>query len=220
MKKISITLAGILLAFASVGVAHADTFNVSLGRNSTQVAEVMRLQQFLYDNGYLSVQPTGAFLSMTLKAVAAFQRDNGIEMTGYFGPLTRAAANTLLALRGNSSEGGASTIATLSVFTNNTPSAVAAVLSGISAQKTITWQTVNYPKNVGVNINLLRKISDSPRTLVLVRRIAIETPNDGQEVWLPQVGETGDNLYVEVTCSRTYQFRAGCHFSSDPVKVN
>lgn len=49
------------------------------------------LQDFLYSNGYLSVQPTGFFGGMTRKSVIAFQNTHGISATppGYVGALTR-----------------------------------------------------------------------------------------------------------------------------------
>lgn len=224
MKKIAMTVlyvSAFLFVFSaalSVKAATYTSFDVSLGRNSSNAAEVFKLQQFLYDKGYLSVQPTGAFYSLTLYAVASFQKDNGIDATGYFGPITRAAANAKLAM-GNGGSGQAqlvpTTVTIQSAGTDTT--GTAAVL--LSNQKIVTWRTVGYPSSIGVNINLLRKVSDSPKVLVLVRRLATDTPNDGSEIWVPQAGETGDNIYVEVTCSSTFQFRAGCQMSGDPVKV-
>jgi len=107
------------------------------------------------------------------------------------------------------------TVATRAVVKNT--STAAAILAGT---KDITWDTANYPINVGMDINLIRKISDSPRQFEFVRKIATNTPNDGKETWTPGAGEDADNLYVEVTCSSTHQFDEGCGFSSEPVKVN
>jgi hypothetical protein len=61
-----------------------------LGYEST---EVMILQQFLYDRGYLREVRTGYFGNLTEAAVKQFQTDNGIETTGTVGPLTRKAIN-------------------------------------------------------------------------------------------------------------------------------
>src|SRR3989344_508806 len=110
---------------------------------------------------------------------------------------------------------GPATVSTLSVLSDT--STASAVQAG---GKTVNWQTSNYPTNAGVNINLVRQTSDSPREFVLVRTIATDTSNDGQESWTPQSGENSADLYVEVTCSTAYQFTAGCSLSSDPVKVN
>ena len=107
------------------------------------------------------------------------------------------------------------TVATLSVVSDT--SSASAVLSGA---KTVIWQTTNYPTDVGVNINLIRKISDSPNQFVILRAITTDTPNDGQETWIPQDGENTSDLYVEVTCLNTYQFTAGCSIFDGAVKVN
>ncbi|OGI94786.1 hypothetical protein A3A03_02640 [Candidatus Nomurabacteria bacterium RIFCSPLOWO2_01_FULL_40_18] len=95
-------------------------------------------------------------------------------------------------------------------------SPASAVLAGA---KNIEWQTANYPASTGVNINLIRKISDSPVKFNFVRALAVDTANDGRESWIPQTGENSDDLYVEVTCSTTYQFQAECSISSAPIKV-
>lgn len=55
--------------------------------------QVTKLQQFLYDKGYLSVEPTGTFGPRTVTAVARFQKANKIDGAGSVGPLTRAAIN-------------------------------------------------------------------------------------------------------------------------------
>ncbi|OGI57432.1 hypothetical protein A3B85_01100 [Candidatus Nomurabacteria bacterium RIFCSPHIGHO2_02_FULL_37_13] len=110
---------------------------------------------------------------------------------------------------------GTATVSTLSIADDT--STASAVLAGA---KTVIWQTSNYPTNTGVNINLIRKTSDSPRQFEIVRTIAVDTANDGQETWTPQAGENLDDLYIEVTCSNTYQFKAGCQLSGDALKVN
>lgn len=108
-----------------------------------------------------------------------------------------------------------STISSLSVVNDNSTASAISV-----GAKTITWQTANYPQDAGVNINLVRKVSDSPKQFVLVRTLATNTLNDGKETWIPQSGENSDDLYVEVTCSTSYQFNAGCSLAIDPIKVN
>lgn len=110
---------------------------------------------------------------------------------------------------------GPATVSTLAIASVTLPSS--AVLAGA---KTISWQTENYPANAGVNINLIRKISDSPKEFVLVRTLETDTPNDGEEGWVPQSEENYNDLYIEVTCSNNYQFKEGCNLSSDPIKVN
>ena len=59
-------------------------------RDATKNGEVSLLQDFLQSKGYLNSEPTGYFGILTFKAVKDFQRDNGINPTGYVGSITRA----------------------------------------------------------------------------------------------------------------------------------
>ena len=51
--------------------------------------QVSLLQDFLQTRGYFNQEPTGFFGLLTMKAVQAFQKANGIDPTGYVGSLTR-----------------------------------------------------------------------------------------------------------------------------------
>ncbi len=204
------------LSFASVSYANEDTFNVSLGYNSKQRDEVLKLQNFLFDLGYLKVKPTGLYLSLTQKAVSDFQRAEGVvPASGYFGPLTRRAANDrVLSLGNNFSEAEVAIYDVQTSSSNNTASVI------LSRSKTVTWRTSNYPTDAGVNINLIRKNSTYPQSFSFVRAIAKNSINDGVEVWMPLDGEDTGDLYIEVTCSDTYKYPSGCHLLGAPVKVN
>ncbi|MDP3948070.1 MAG: peptidoglycan-binding protein [bacterium] len=57
---------------------------------------VADLQEFLTIRGLYSGPANGNFFILTLEAVKKFQKEQGINPTGYFGPKTRAAANKLL----------------------------------------------------------------------------------------------------------------------------
>ena len=92
MKKIiSLVILGIAfipaLSFASI-----DN-NLKYGSRGSQVIE---LQEFLIDKGFLQGQATGNFYSLTLKAVKAFQSANNIPNTGYIGILSRTEINNEL----------------------------------------------------------------------------------------------------------------------------
>lgn len=52
-------------------------------------SEVLALQQFLADSGYLLVKPNGYFGDNTKRALIAFQRKQKLSRTGATGPLTR-----------------------------------------------------------------------------------------------------------------------------------
>ncbi len=194
-----------------LAVAQGQAFSTSLGYGSTEKNEVIKLQQFLVSEGLLGTNPTGNYLSLTANAVKAFQKSQNIQATGYFGPLTRAAANQKFTERNTPQ----ASVSVSSVSSNK--SLAAAVF--LSNSKKVEWSTANYPSNVGVNINLLKKVNTSPVTYAFVRQIAKDTPNDGQEVWTPTSAEKNLDLYVEVTCSTTYTFTKGCQISRDTIKV-
>ncbi len=206
-----ISLLALFFVFGSV--AEAAFFETPLGTGANNPkTEVLKLQQFLFDRGFLKVAPTGNYLGLTTVAVKAFQNSQGIETTGFFGPLSRAAANKILA------NADISEVSSFSVGPIKGSNLVASV--ALSNTREIKWETKNYPDNVGVNINLLRKISDNPTEYVLVRQIAKDTPNDGIEIWTPVVSD-GDksSLFIEVTCSTTYAFSGECRFSGKTLKA-
>ncbi|MHB1316368.1 MAG: peptidoglycan-binding domain-containing protein [Minisyncoccota bacterium] len=211
MKKIVYTIAFICMIIPTSLFAQTEPFLVSLGRGSVNKEEVFRLQKFLVSEGFLSVSPTGNYLSLTVAAVKAFQQSQGVESTGYFGPLSRAAANNKLA----QSSTPKSSVSVSSVTSEK--SLIASIF--FSSAKKIQWKTSDYPAKVGVNINLLNRVSDSPVRYDVVRQIAKDTPNDGEETWIPTSSEKNLNLYVEVTCSTTYTFKEGCQISQTPIKV-
>ncbi len=73
-----------------------ETICISLSANlryrstdRTTNNQVSMLQDFLSDKGYLKQEPTGYFGKVTLSAVKKFQALNGLDATGYVGPLTR-----------------------------------------------------------------------------------------------------------------------------------
>ncbi len=92
--------------------------------------------------------------------------------------------------------------------------------AALSGAVIITWQTADYPQNAGVNINLLKKISASPVSYELVDKIATDAPNTGSFNWIPGPGETGKNLFVQVTCGAVSQLSAECQTTSKPLPVN
>jgi peptidoglycan hydrolase-like protein with peptidoglycan-binding domain len=97
MKKVHIVYL-VLFAFAFLipSLASAATFsrNLSYGTVGTEVSQ---LQQFLSDEGLFTAKVNATFGSMTKAAVVAFQKQEGIvPANGYFGPLTRADANTVI----------------------------------------------------------------------------------------------------------------------------
>jgi hypothetical protein len=71
-------------------IQHIFTIDMKYGDKNN---EVLLLQQRLATLGYFHVTPTGYFGGITKQAVIAYQKDNGLPMTGYVGVLTRAKLN-------------------------------------------------------------------------------------------------------------------------------
>jgi peptidoglycan hydrolase-like protein with peptidoglycan-binding domain len=64
-------------------------------KQGNRSSNVVVLQNFLREKGYLNAPATGFFGAQTLKAVKNFQKDNNINATGFIGPVTRAFINNL-----------------------------------------------------------------------------------------------------------------------------
>lgn len=94
MKKITIGLAGALLATSLTSVFAEDVMNVNTNlMMSSRGSSVVTLQTYLESKGYL-IMPQGVakgyFGNLTKKALADYQAQAGLPSTGYFGPMTRA----------------------------------------------------------------------------------------------------------------------------------
>lgn len=108
MKKLLIAA---LLLFPTLAFAQVvPSFDTNLSYGSTG-SEVSALQEFLVDQHLLASQfVTGNFYSITLAAVKAFQTAESITpVSGYFGPISRETANSILAMEVPQSEGNAAT---------------------------------------------------------------------------------------------------------------
>lgn len=73
--------------------------------------DVITLQEFLRAHGYFAYpQSTGNYSILTRQAVRQFQESNGISpVSGYFGPKSRTAANSILGLGGGPVSSAATT---------------------------------------------------------------------------------------------------------------
>jgi hypothetical protein len=145
MKKYILTIVFVFLVLSNSAKA-ADNFNQDLSFGSSG-SEVLKLQEFLITQGVYSGPITGNFYSLTLKAVKDFQtRENISPAAGYFGPLTRTKANSLLSADLNASrdqavaETGTSTVITESPKTTND------VVSSLAAQLNALMEQINILK--------------------------------------------------------------------------
>jgi len=142
MKRISSTVLSLALVLSVVAPVAAGaqsmsgTFNTTLKYGSTGPA-VVALQSFLVSKGLLTMPAgvsMGYFGGLTKSAVATYQISKGIQPSaGYFGPITRAAANA-------DSVGGTTT-------TTTTPGCSAGALfnsmTGTPCSTTTTTTTAN-----------------------------------------------------------------------------
>ncbi len=114
--------------------------------------------------------------------------------------------------------GETSSVSVLSVNRAGGKGIMAAIASIFTNTRTVKWTSKGFPEGAKVNVNLIRKVSESPVSYELVRQIEKNAPNDGQAKWTPSKSETGDNLYIEVTCSDSLQIM-GCRVFGAPVKA-
>ncbi len=85
-------------ASTSVDSAPSDfhyVWNQNLKIGSSNATDISALQTALTRAGVFSGEITGGFYSKTFAAVQQFQRNNGIEATGFVGSQTRAKLNSL-----------------------------------------------------------------------------------------------------------------------------
>jgi hypothetical protein len=75
---------------------------------------------------------------------------------------------------------------------------------------TILWSTENFPVDGLVNINLIKKTSDSPAEYEFVREILTNIPNSGSATWTPSRSDIGNDLMIEIGCSTATDYPNGC----------
>lgn len=96
-------------------------------------------------------------------------------------------------------------------------------LNGVSIEvgvpQTIKWTSSDYPTGAGVNINLLRQVSINPNKFEFVKTIKTDTKNDGEEIWIPVIGDNGNNFVIQVSCSRSFVFPEGCASGSGSKNI-
>ncbi len=73
--------------------ARARLTKVLAKGNKVYSEDVVTLQQYLYENGYLDTEPTGFFRNQTEAAVIKLQKAYSLEPVGSVGPLTRKIIN-------------------------------------------------------------------------------------------------------------------------------
>lgn len=79
------------------GPQAAISFDHDLYMGLRNDPDVSNLQEFLTDQGFYNQTISGNFFILTRNAVKKFQQAHDLKPTGYFGPLSRAVANKILA---------------------------------------------------------------------------------------------------------------------------
>lgn len=119
--------------------------------------EVVELQEFLADKGFLTSSASGNFFSLTRKAVIAYQTSLGLPATGYVGPMTRTeinkdlAASDAVSAQGEVSETGTTTPVVVAQKDGALAKQVADLNAKIEEQKNIQAQTNAYLAQVAQN---------------------------------------------------------------------
>ena len=105
-------------------------------------------------------------------------------------------------------------VTTKTVFAKTANVSITYPPSGVSLEvgvpQTIKWASSDYPVKAGVNINLLRQVSSNPNRFDFVKIIKKDAKNDGEEIWIPAIGDSGNNLVIQVSCSQSFVFPEGC----------
>jgi len=105
MKKIIISIIIIGLFISALTARAESLFTKNLYFGIQNDPEVIKLQEFLTNEGVYSGPITGNFFSLTLQGVKNFQtREDISPAAGYFGPITRAIANEILNIKIQASE--------------------------------------------------------------------------------------------------------------------
>ena len=101
MKKL--LFCALALSFAFPVFANAQSFSNNLYYGLMGNTDVTALQQFLTAQGDYSGPISGNFYSLTMAGVKTFQVAEGLPQSGYFGSMSRTAANQILASGGGTS---------------------------------------------------------------------------------------------------------------------
>ncbi|KKU88968.1 MAG: hypothetical protein UY20_C0019G0009 [Candidatus Yanofskybacteria bacterium GW2011_GWA1_48_10] len=159
------------------------TQNLTVGSRGT---EVTALQQMLVAQGHL-VMPTGVamgyFGSLTKAAVAKWQTANGVSPTaGYWGPISRAKANTTTTTTTTTTTGG---ITTPGVEGTLTASETASPASGTKVYEGGSKVDV-------LGVKLEAKLSDVKVERIKLKLDAATSGNSDQQFYT----KIADNIYV------------------------
>lgn len=187
MKKLIVAVA--LLALPFNAFASFDT-NLKYSAKGSAVTE---LQEFLVDKGFLNTAPTGNFYSLTLAAVKKFQTANNLPSTGYFGPMSRTVANSILAADTSASDSEEVTeVGSVAPPVNTSPmdslnQKIVDLTAQVAAQKALQEQTNNSLRTIVNNTTpapvqeaVVAPVVDKSEILVSIGKIVRDSINSEQ----------------------------------------
>lgn len=126
---------GVFVVNAATAAGSAGPFVANLSYGMTGSA-VTALQQFLATQGDYTGPVTGNFLKLTFQAVKQFQISNNISpASGYFGPLTRAKANSIV----NTQAGAQTNSLTNALSAGNTTVTSTGAVAGVSSDNLLAY---------------------------------------------------------------------------------
>lgn len=130
-KKIASIIAA-FTAFVVIGATGSITVNAASISSGTSGSQVVQLQTKLKGQGYFKANCTGYYGSITKNAVSAFQKDNGLTVTG------EVDSSTYNAIFGTSSYSGTGTVTATYLNARSGPGTNYAIIGGFNKGATVT----------------------------------------------------------------------------------
>ncbi len=116
-------------------------------KTGSKGGEVLELQKFLINKGFLSGEATGNYFSLTRKAVISYQVSNGIKGTGLVGSVTRSRINREL---------GKSVILNINTYSNQT-----SINNTVQENLNIQAKILEFQNKVNANISQNNSIKNT-----------------------------------------------------------
>jgi streptogramin lyase len=192
--------ASIIFATSSVSAMTCTNLTKSLSKGSEN-SEVLTLQQFLFDGGYLTAKPNGYFGAGTAAAVKKFQIANGMSPVGSVGAGTRGK------LKDVSCDKSSSTVMSTSIKTENPQ--VVKNDSGL----------VSYKVTGGAANIVFDSITNSVWAPSYKNISKIDTKNGSEVVFNKTVGDSGSVVFDNISSSVWTLSSRGSYVTKTNIKT-
>ena len=193
----------VLTPVATTTACYTFTTNMTVGSTG---ADVIALQSFLVNNGYLSsVYATGYYGAETQSAVSSYQTSVGMPATGFVGPLTIAKLNS-------SCSGGGIATTTQTVTISNTSAVKGPLVTNSNGTSQSQNVTFNFTLTAGNNpVFISTSVTDSatlaPNSSLVFAAKGYLVPAKGSlNVNLPSTADTADHFYIAPGTSRQFNY--------------